>query len=259
MNISKKILKTVGKTNGEFNLIGDGDKIVLGLSGGKDSITLAHVLKHIQRHAPFNFEFKAVTVAYSSDENWDFLKEHTEKYEIPHEIYQTEILDIAEDKIRKNSSYCSFFSRMRRGALYSATQKMGFNKLALGHHFDDAVESYFMNLFYNSTMRSLAPKYTAGNGLVVIRPLIQIRERQLIDAVVKNSIMVVGDETCPSNRYDVKTPYARAKMKSMLFNLEQEFPTLFNSMNNAFRNFHLDSFFLDEENLAKFEDIKTRK
>ena len=258
MQISKKILKKVGKTNAEFNLIEDGDKIILGLSGGKDSITLAHVLKHIQRHAPFNFEFKAVTVAYSSDENWDFLKEHTEKYEIPHEVYNTEILNIAEDKIRENSSSCSFFSRMRRGALYSATQKMGFNKLALGHHLDDAVESFFMNMFYNSTMRSLSPKYVAGNGLTVIRPLIQVRERQLIDAVVNNQITVVGDETCPSTNFKIKTPHARAKMKSMLHNLEQDFPTLFTSINNAFKNFHLDSFLLNEEIINNFNQTKTK-
>lgn len=246
IEISKKILKAVGKTNAEYGLIGEGDRVVLGLSGGKDSLMLAHILKRMTRHTPFNFEFKAVTVSYGMGENFDFLKEHTDRYEIPFEIYETEIFDIAQEKIRKNSSYCSFFSRMRRGALYSATEKMGFNKLALGHHLDDAVESFFMNMLYNSTMRGLPPKYTAGNGLEVIRPLIKVRERQLLDGALKNELPIVGDE-CPSMRFDIKMPYARENVKKLLGNMEEDFPDMFKSIDRAFNNFHLDSFFIKEE------------
>jgi tRNA(Ile)-lysidine synthetase-like protein len=249
IEISKKIIRQVGKTNHQFDLIGNNDKIVLGLSGGKDSLMLAHILKRTQKHSPFNFEFIAVIVDYGMGENHSALTEHLKKYEIPFEIYKTDIYNIAQEKIRKNSSYCSFFSRMRRGALYSATQKLGFNKLALGHHLDDAVESFFMNLFYNSTMRSLAPKYQAGNGIIVIRPLIQVRERQLLDGALKNKLPIIGDESCPAMRFDIKSPHARYEIKLKLKELERDFPNMFNSVNRAFQNFHLNSFFLKDKEL----------
>jgi tRNA(Ile)-lysidine synthase TilS/MesJ len=246
IEISKKLLRKVGKTNGEFKLIGEGDKIVLGLSGGKDSLMLAHILKHIHRHAPYNFEFVAVTVDYGMGEDFSKLQEHTKQYDIPHQIYKTEIYDIATDKIRENSSYCSFFSRMRRGAIYSASEKLGFNKVALGHHLDDAIESFFMNMFYNSTMRSLPPKYVAGNGLEVIRPLIKVRERQLFDGAIKSGLPTIGDEACPSMRFDVKKPHLRFEMKEMLGELEEKHPKMFESIGRAFGNFHLDSFFIEK-------------
>ena len=177
------------------------------------------------------------------------MKNHCKEYDIPFEIYETKTFELAKEKIRKNSSFCSFFSRMRRGALYSATQKLGFNKLALGHHLDDAVESFFMNLFYNSTMRSLAPKYQAGNGIIVIRPLIQVRERQLLDGALKNKLPIIGDESCPSMRFDIKSPHARYEIKLKLKELERDFPNMFNSVNRAFQNFHLNSFFLKDKEL----------
>ena len=243
VKLSKKIMSQLGKTNAAFELVEEGDKILVGLSGGKDSLTLVHALKEQQRRAPFHFDFIAVTVAYGMDEKFDDLIEHCKSYEIPHEIYDTNIYDVAEDKIRKNSSYCSFFSRMRRGSLYSAAQKYGCNKVALGHHLDDAVESYFMNLIYNGQMRSLAPKYKAGNGLVIIRPLIQIRERQLLAAAKDNDMPLIGDEMCPSMRFDVKMPHARESMKQMLKGMEAQYPDIFVSINAAFKNISDDTFF----------------
>jgi len=243
IKLSKKILKQVGRSNGDFNLIEEGDKVAIGLSGGKDSLTLAHAIKDMKRRTPFDFEFKAITVDYGMGENFDNLIAHTKENNIPHEIIHTEIFDTAKEKIRPNSSSCSFFSRMRRGALYTKTLDMGFNKLALGHHFDDAIESYFMNLFYNGQMRALPPKYKADNGLIVIRPLIQIRERQLIAAALENEMPTIGDETCPSQYFDDKKPFARAKMKTYLAKLEDEFPNMFISLNSAFKNISDDTFF----------------
>ncbi len=172
VELSKKISKLVGKTNAEYGLIKEGDKVLVGFSGGKDSTTLLHALKHLQRVAPFKFEFKAVTVTYGMGEQIQFLSDTCKKYEIEHEIVDTEIFEIAGEKIRKNSSFCSFFSRMRRGYLYTTAQEQGYNKLALGHHLDDAMESFFMNFLYNGALRSMPPIYQAENGLEVIRPLI---------------------------------------------------------------------------------------
>ncbi|SMP87698.1 tRNA(Ile)-lysidine synthase TilS/MesJ [Epsilonproteobacteria bacterium SCGC AD-308-O04] len=247
IKLSKKIMTKLGRTNAEFNLIEEGDKILVGLSGGKDSLTMVHAMKEQQRRAPFKFEFLAVTVSYGMEENFDALIAHCKEHEIPHVVHDTKIYDLAEEKIRKNSSYCSFFSRMRRGSLYGAAEKHGCNKVALGHHMDDAAESFFMNFIYNGQMRSLAPKYTAGNGLVVIRPLIQMRERQLTAFALDNKIQTIGDEACPSMRFDVKMPHARAKTKEMLRKMEKEFPSLFTSLNAAFKNISVDSFFMVED------------
>ena len=240
-------MSKLGKTNAEFKLIEEGDKILVGLSGGKDSLTMIHAMKEQQRRAPFKFEFIAVTISYGMGENFDDLMAHCKKYDIPHLIKDTKVYDLAKEKIRKNSSYCSFFSRMRRGYLYSVAEELGCNKVALGHHLDDAAESFFMNFIYNGQMRSLAPKYTAGNGLVVIRPLIQMRERQLIAFALENNLQTIGDETCPSMRFDVKMPHARANTKEMLAKMEKDFPSLFTSLNASFKNISVDSFFMVED------------
>ncbi len=240
-------MSKLGKTNAEFKLIEEGDKILVGLSGGKDSLTMIHAMKEQQRRAPFAFEFIAVTVSYGMGENFDKLSAHCKKYGIQHVIKETQTYVLAKEKIRKNSSFCSFFSRMRRGYLYSVAKELGCNKVALGHHMDDAAESFFMNFIYNGQMRSLAPKYTAQNGLVVIRPLIQMRERQLRAFVEDNGIEAIGDEACPAMRFDVKMPYARAQMKEMLAKMEKEHPQLFTSLNAAFKNISVDSFFMTEE------------
>jgi len=247
IKLSKKIMSKLGKTNAEFKLIEEGDKILVGLSGGKDSLTMIHAMKEQQRRAPFKFEFLAVTISYGMGENFDNLSKHCKEYDIPHIIHETNTYELSKEKIRKNSSFCSFFSRMRRGYLYSVAKEHGCNKVALGHHMDDAAESFFMNFIYNGQLRSLAPKYKAENGLIVIRPLIQMRERQLRAFVVDNGIEAIGDEACPAMRFDVKMPYARAKMKDMLAKMEVEFPQLFTSLNAAFKNISVDSFFDKEK------------
>ncbi|MGM0518260.1 MAG: ATP-binding protein [Campylobacterota bacterium] len=253
IELSKKISKLVGKTNAEYGLIKEGDRVLVGFSGGKDSTTLIHALKHLQRKAPYSFEFKAVTVTYGMGEQVEFLANHCKEYGIDHEIVDTEIFELAGEKIRKNSSFCSFFSRMRRGYLYSTALEQGFNKVALGHHLDDAMESFFMNFFYNGTMRSMPPIYKAENGLEVIRPLIFTRERQLRAFAQRNELKVIGDEACPGLRFDVKMPYARAKTKELLAQLEEDNPHIFVSMKAAFNNIQLSTFFNKEE-LSRVEN-----
>lgn len=236
-------MSQLGKTNANFNLIEEGDKILVGLSGGKDSLTMIHAMRAQQRRAPFKFEFIAVTVSYGMGENFDYLAKHCEEYGIKFLVKDTKIYETAQEKIRKNSSFCSFFSRMRRGSLYSVAEELGCNKLALGHHLDDAAESYFMNMIYNGQMRALSPKYRAGNGLIIIRPLIQMRERQLVGFVKDNGLEAIGDEACPAMRFDVKMPHARAAMKEMLGEMEKKYPDIFVSINSAFGNISDESFF----------------
>lgn len=247
IELSKKISKLVGKTNAHYGLVKEGDKVLVGFSGGKDSLTLLHTLNRLKKVAPYNFEFKAVTVTYGMGEQVQFLAKHCEEYGIEHEIIDTKIYELAGEKIRKNSSFCSFFSRMRRGYLYSTALEQGYNKLALGHHLDDAMESFFMNFFYNGTMRSMPPIYKAENGLMVIRPLIFCRERQLRAFAQSNEIIVIGDEACPAMRFDIKMPHARQKTKELLEKLEEDNPAIFVSMKAAFSNIQDSTFFNQEK------------
>jgi len=246
IKLSKKILRATGKLNAKCRLIEDGDKILVGLSGGKDSITLVHLLKHMQCHAPFNFEFKAVTINYGMPgERYETLQKHCKTHNIPHEIYETNIFEVSQDTIRKNSSFCSYFSRMRRGALYTKAKEGDFNKIALGHHLDDATESFFMNMLYNGTLRSMAPIYKSSKGLQVIRPLLWVRERQTKAFVEENEIVVIGDEACPAMAMNVKMPHVREGTKRMLKKWEDEFPELFKRLKTAFSHLQPDSFMDD--------------
>lgn len=249
--ISKKILNTVGRTNAEYSLITEGDRVLLGLSGGKDSILLACILERMARHAPFKFEFKALTIHYGLGENFDYLTEICNIQGIPHEIYHTSIASTIKEKRREGSSYCSFCSRMRRGALYSYALEHGYNKVAIAHHLDDAAESFFMNLTYNGSLRSMPPIYRAENGLFVIRPLIHIRERQSIDFVTSQNITTAPDCNCPAKQPDSdKPPIARLATKHFLNDMEKSNPEFFKSLKNAFCNLHANSFsdpnFLDQ-------------
>ena len=250
IEISKKLLRTTGRTVMKYNLIEEGDRILLGLSGGKDSLCMAHVLKHLQRVSPIKFEFKAVTIAYGMGEDLEELKAHCKEHEIDHEVFDTKIYELSKEKIRKNSSFCSFFSRMRRGALYSYAKDNSYEKLALAHHLDDAVESFFMNFSYNGKLRSMPPVYKAGNGLEVIRPFIHVRERQLREQAKEHNMPTIGDEACPAMRFDIKMPIARAKTKEMLAKIEEENKELFVSLKTAFENVNVSSF-CDEEYLEK--------
>jgi len=252
--ISKKLLRTFGKTNATYRLIKDKDRVLVALSGGKDSLAMAHLIKNMHQHAPFKFEFQAVTISYGmEDEDYSFLENHCKEYDIPYEIYQTNIYEISQDTMREGSSYCSYFSRMRRGALYTYALERGFNKIALGHHFDDAVESFFMNLFYNGALRSMPPIYKAKRGVHVIRPLIEAREEQLRFFAKDNNFFTIGDESCPTMKIAAKMPYNRANTKEWLKELEKKHNNLFTILKASFKNIHDDTF-LDINRLKRDDE-----
>jgi tRNA 2-thiocytidine biosynthesis protein TtcA len=245
---SKKVTKFVGRAQGEFELIKPGDRVLVAFSGGKDSFVLLHVLKRMQLIAPFSFELAAITIDSETGIDYSPLKKHCEKFGIEYIWYKTPIFEILEEKKRPGSSPCSFCARMRRGALYTKAKELGFNKLALGHHFDDAVETFFMGLFYNGIMRSMPPKYRAYTGLEVIRPMIKVREKWIEYMAEKNNFPIIsGEESCLAFRAsDGKEPYAREKIKNWLKSMEKENPKLFQRLDSAFSHIDCDTFFMKE-------------
>ena len=253
--ISKKLLRVFGRTNAKNRLIGEGDKVLIALSGGKDSLSLSHLIRNMHQHAPFKFKYQAVTISYGMDgEDYSFLEEHCREYNIPYEVYKTEIFNISQKTMREGSSFCSYFSRMRRGALYTYALKHGFNKIALGHHLDDAAESFFMNMLYNGSLRSMPAIYKAKRGVHVIRPLIEAREEQLRNFAKENNFSTIGDEACPAMKLKAKMPYARANTKEWLKELEQKHSNLFTTLKASFSHIHSDTF-LDPQRWVR-DDIE---
>ncbi len=248
IKIPQKILKQVGKAIENFNMIEEGDHILLGLSGGKDSTLLAHVFKHLQKHSPVKFTFQAVTILYGMGENFSAQKAHFDAYDIPHEFFETEVFDLAKTKMNEGSSFCSFFSRMRRGNLSGAAKQYKCNKIALGHHLDDAVESIFMSMMYNGIIRSMPPKYTTESGDIMIRPLAYVRENLIDKTAKENNIPAVKDEMCPGMIMpNAKMPHARYETKELLKNLEEKNPHIFDSMRKALGNIDIESLYTVEK------------
>ncbi|MDR2639218.1 MAG: tRNA 2-thiocytidine biosynthesis protein TtcA [Helicobacteraceae bacterium] len=241
--LPKRVIRSFTQTIADYNLIGEGDRVLLGLSGGKDSLTLAHLLLRAQRRAPFKFEFLAVTIDYGMGEDLTRTAAHCAEYGIPYHIEKTNIFEAAPNHIREGSSFCSYFSRMRRGALYSFAEKNGYETLALAHHLDDAAESFFMSLFYGGKMRSMPPVYYASDHKVkIIRPLIKTREAQLAECAKENGFPIVGDENCPAFQMNVKMPRVRYETKAWLKELESKKAGLFNQFRHAFETLDAKSF-----------------
>jgi tRNA 2-thiocytidine biosynthesis protein TtcA len=249
---SKKILKYVGRANGDYKLFGEGDRVLVGLSGGKDSYVLLHTLNRIKQIAPFDFKLTAITIDSMTGIDYSPVAEHCKKHGIEHIWYKTPIMEILEENKRKNSSACGFCARMRRGSIYSKAIELGYNKIALGHHFDDAVETFFMGMFYNGMMRSMPPKYKAYNGIEVIRPLIRVREKYILGMLAKNDFPIIdGEESCLAFKEGgEKQPYVREQTRELLKELEEKYDRLYVSFEAAFKNIYpetfLDSKFLED-------------
>lgn len=164
----------------EYELIQDGDKIAVCMSGGKDSLLLAKLFQELQKHGMNNFEleFIAMNPGYS-DENTRFEKENFEKLNIPYHMYSTDVFSVSE-KISGNNP-CYMCARMRRGALYSKSKELGCNKMALGHHFDDVIETIMLNVLCSGNYKTMMPKLHSNNfeGIELIRPMYLIREESV--------------------------------------------------------------------------------
>lgn len=228
----KSLLRQVGRAIGDYGLIRDGDRVLLGLSGGKDSLSLLHLLLHFQRRAPIRFAVGAVTVDPQSDSfDPSALIPYMEALGVPYFYRREPILALATEHM-DNDSYCAFCARMKRGTMYNTARREGYNVLALAQHLDDLAESFLMSAFHGGQLKTMKAHYVVNDGdLRVIRPLIYVRERQTADFARAADLPVVAD-SCPAC-FDM--PTQRQHMKELLAGEERGNPRLFRSLLTAMR------------------------
>ena len=228
----KSLLHLAGKAIADYGMIQPNDRVLLGLSGGKDSLSLLHILLHFKSHAPISFDVGVVTVdpqsdAYDPSPLIPYLKE----LGIPY-FYQSEPILKLADKHMSNNSYCAFCSRMKRGIMYSTARRENYNVLALAQHLDDLAESFLMSAFHGGKLNTMKAHYTNDAGdLRVIRPLIYARERQT-QAFVENANLPVIPENCPAC-FDM--PTQRFYFKNLLQSEEKNNPAVYKSLLSAMR------------------------
>ena len=215
----QNILSTMRKACEEYSMISDGDKIAVGLSGGKDSLVLLKALSVFRKFSPNKFELFAVTIDMGIG-NVDFapLKEFCEQENVPYHIEHTDIGPVIFD-VRKEKNPCSLCSKMRRGALNDVIGKLGCNKLALGHHADDVLETMLLSFIYEGRLSTFAPvSYMDRSGVTLIRPLVYTQEKN-ISAYAKNENLPVAKSPCPAD-HETKREY----MKSLVKSIQKDIP-----------------------------------
>lgn len=230
----KKIKKQVGQAIGDFSLVEEGDRIAVAVSGGKDSYTLLHILDALRRRSPVRYELVAVNVdAGYPGYRKEILAAHLAEHGFSHHLEPTDCYRIIEEKRRPGSSYCSFCARLRRGVLYTLADRLGCNKIALGHHLDDFVETLLLNQFYVGSLKAMSPKLLADNGRhTVIRPLAYVAEADIIECARRNAFPII----CCACPVCGKADQQRKRMKRLVKELTLDIPHLKQSMLRAMRN-----------------------
>lgn len=232
----RRLRHEVGKAVGDFGLIADGDRIAVAVSGGKDSYTLLLMLEELRRRAPVTFELVAINIdsgypGYQTGVIEGFLRDNGFSYS----MVPTEHYAIIQEKRRPGSSYCSICARLKRGSLYEAAQRLGCNKLALGHHMDDFIETLLLNQFFVGSLKAMSPSMLADNGVItVIRPLVYVQERDIIEFSHQAQLPVVCCRCPVCGSADLQ----RKRMKHLLTELQKDIPHVKNSLLKALSNVH---------------------
>ena len=232
----RRMRHQVGKAVGDFGMIQAGDRVAVAVSGGKDSYTLLLLLEELRRRAPIPFELIAVNIdsgypGYRTDVIEGFLREGAFAYK----MVPTEHYAIIQEKRRPGSSFCSICARLKRGTLYSVARELGCNKLALGHHRDDFIETLLLNQFFVGSLKAMSASMLADDGVTtVIRPLVYTAEADIISYSHLASLPVVCC-CCPvCGSADMQ----RKRMKNLLKDLEKDIPHIRNSLLKALSNVH---------------------
>jgi tRNA 2-thiocytidine biosynthesis protein ttcA len=233
----KSIWTKFVKAINDFDLIEDGDKIAIGVSGGKDSLLLVKLFHELKKDKSKNFEFKAVSLNPGFRESdLNNFKRNLENLNIDCAIIDTNIWEIANEKAQDYP--CFLCAKMRRGILYRKVEEFGYNKLTLGHHFDDMIETTMINILYAGTVKTMTPKVKSSSGnLSLIRPLIYVREADIIDYTKENGIRPMN---CGCTIEAGKTSSKRREVKELLRNLEEQNPGIKQSIFNSMKNINLD-------------------
>ncbi len=234
--IWNKFIKAVN----DYDMVENGDKIAIGISGGKDSLLLAKLFNELKKDRSRKFEFKAVSLNPGfRQSDLDNFKNNLEKLNIDCEIIDTNIWEIANEKAKDYP--CFLCAKMRRGILYNKVEEYGFNKLTLGHHFDDVIETTMINMLYAGTLKTMTPKVKSTSGkLSLIRPLIYVREADIIEYTKLNGIRAMN---CGCTIEAGKTSSKRKEVKELLASLEEKSPGIKQSIFNSMKNINLEYVF----------------
>lgn len=228
----KPLLRQAGRAIADYRMIREGDRVLLGLSGGKDSLSLLHLLRHFQRHAPIHFDLAAVTIDPQSDSfDPSPLIPYMASLEIPYFYEREPIMELAGSHM-DNDSYCAFCARMKRGTMYRVAREHQYNVLALAQHLDDLAESFLMSAFHSGRLQTMKAHYLIdAKDLRVIRPLVYAREWQTRDFALEQGLPVI-QENCPAC-FDM--PTQRQHMKELLAGEEGDYPHLFKTLLSTMR------------------------
>jgi len=228
----KSLLRKVGRAIADFGMIRDGDRILLGVSGGKDSLSLLLILRHLQTYAPVHFELGVITVD-PEVEGFDpsSLTAYYDSLSLPWFYRQQPIMEEAKTRL-DGDSFCAYCARMKRGIMYSTCREHGYNVLALAQHLDDLAESFLMSAFHQGRLGTMKAHYVNDAGDIrIIRPLAYARETQTI-AFADSAALPIIPDSCPAC---FSAPTQRAHMKDLLAREEKDHPNLFANLLHAMR------------------------
>lgn len=231
--LQKKMRKLVSWAIRDFNMIEDGDVVMVCISGGKDSFTLLDILLFLKRIAPINFEVVAVNLDQKQPNFPEhILPEYLEKHKIPYYILEKDTYSIVKQIIPEGKTYCSACSRLRRGSLYGFAKQIGATKIALGHHRDDIMATFFLNLFHGGKLKAMPPKLLSDDGQnMLIRPLAYVEEKDIIKYANYKQFPIIPCNLCGSQEN-----LQRAMINDMLRDWDEKYPKRLPSIFNALQN-----------------------
>jgi tRNA 2-thiocytidine biosynthesis protein TtcA len=234
------IRKKVGSAIGRFDLISHHDVIGIGLSGGKDSTTMLRVLAKMKTYSPVPFSLKAINIDLGWGVDVTYLKKLCEDLDVPFHYEKTQIGEIVFEH-RKERNPCSLCANMRRGAVNNLAKDLGCNKVALGHHLDDLLETMLLGMFYEGRIHTFAPKvYLSRKDLTVIRPMVFVEEAEIIDIADKLRYPH-SSACCPADGHT-----KRDRMKALIKQLGTEIPDVRNKMLSSLQHIDMDSIWFQE-------------
>ncbi len=252
--LEKKLLHYTGKAIADFRMIEKGDRVLVCLSGGKDSYTLLHILDRLRVRSRNLFSLQAFTLDQGQP-GWDDsgLRAWLEERKIPHQIHHENTYRVVVDKIPEEQTYCSLCSRLRRGIIYNYAARHGFTKIALGHHRDDLIESFLMAAMYNGEIRSMPPKLlTDDKRHIVIRPLAYCQERDIIAFAQAQAFPIIPCNLCGSQEN-----LARKKVKTLIGQLALDNPKIPSNLLHALTNVKPSQ--LMDKGLWNFKNLESER